>query len=102
MHARVTTLVGPPERIVETFVASWDMTNPIVRQLAGYRGASYMVDRYRGKAVVITLWNTANDMYRSEEQLDRLQGEMVGAWEVDAVSVERFEVAGEERVGEDG
>ncbi len=98
MHARITTLVGPPERIVETFVASWDMTHPVVRQLAGYRGASYMVDRYRGKVVVITLWDTATNMYRSEEQLDQLQGEMIQAWEVEAVSVERFEVAGEERV----
>ena len=65
MFARVQTVSQPAEKLDE-------LTNltrkqlPAARELAGFRGFFYLVDRNNGKALVISLWETEEDLHRVE------------------------------------
>lgn len=55
-YVRMTTYEGDPSKLEETirFVREQGMTP--VRQLTGYQGTRFMVDRQSGKVVGVTLW----------------------------------------------
>jgi hypothetical protein len=91
MHARVTTLSGPPGNVdsgIENF-----RTNvvPFVRD-AG-KGAILLVDRSSGEAIGITLWEDEEAMRASEESANSLRSTVADQMGADTPTVARYEVA---------
>ena len=62
-----------------------------LRQMDGYEGSYYFVDRQSGKAITITLWESEEAMNRSEEAVRPLRKQMAGGL-ANIVDVERYEV----------
>jgi hypothetical protein len=91
MHARVTTLSGPVGNVdvgIENF-----RTNvvPFVREEG--KGAILLVDRARGEAIGITLWEDEEALRASEESANALRASVADQMGVAAPSVSRYEVA---------
>ena len=91
MHARVTTLSGPAEKIdagIENF-----RTNvvPFVREEG--KGAILLVDRNSGEAIAITLWEDEEAMRASEESANALRASVADQLGAAAPTVSRYEVA---------
>jgi heme-degrading monooxygenase HmoA len=65
MFARVQTLHQPAEKLDElTEIARQQL--PSAQELSGFRGFYYLVDRDNGKALVISLWETEEDLRQVE------------------------------------
>jgi hypothetical protein len=91
MHARVTTLSGPAEKIdagIENF-----RTNvvPFVREEG--KGAILLVDRNSGEAIAITLWEDEEAMRASDERGNALRASTADQMGADQPTVARYEVA---------
>jgi len=65
---------------------------PGVRQLEGLESAYFFVDRKRGKAIFISLWESERAMNSSEEMMRPLRAELSEAFAADSVDVENYEV----------
>jgi heme-degrading monooxygenase HmoA len=90
MFARVTTAEGLGERVDE---ANWGLLEP-VRRLAGFKHAYALLDRQRGKALTLTLWDSRQALERAEAELDRLRAEAQQAVGLSAAPTsEVYEVA---------
>jgi serine phosphatase RsbU (regulator of sigma subunit) len=61
------------------------------RQMDGYEGSFFFMDRQSGKAITITLWESEEAMQRSEEEVRPLRKEMAGGL-ANIVDVEHYEV----------
>jgi heme-degrading monooxygenase HmoA len=93
MHARVTTIYGSPadaDAGIENF-----RTNvvPFAHEQGG-KGAILLVDRDRGEAVAITLWDDEQSLQATEESANALRAgaaDDMGA--TGAPKVGRYEVA---------
>jgi heme-degrading monooxygenase HmoA len=65
MFARVQTVHQPAEKLDEmTEVARRQL--PAARDLPGFRGFTYLVDRDNAKAMVVSLWETEDDARQME------------------------------------
>ena len=65
MFARVQTVRQPVEKLDEmTKVARKQL--PAAQELKGFRGFYYLIDRDNGKAMVISLWETEEDLRQVE------------------------------------
>ncbi len=93
MFARVTTLQGTPEKIEEAIRNFREQALPAGRNMKGFQGGYFLVDRKTGKGMSVALWDTENDMRASEEAADRLRAQIASAAGAQIVSVERYEVA---------
>src|SRR5438552_1613316 len=71
--ARVSTLEGSPDRIDDSLAKVRTETLPQVREIEGNVGAIGLADRSSGRGTIITLWESADALRRSEEQADRLR-----------------------------
>jgi serine phosphatase RsbU (regulator of sigma subunit) len=65
---------------------------PGVRQLEGLESAYFFVDRQRGKAIFISLWESEQAMNNSEEVMRPLRAELSEAFAANSVDVEHYEV----------
>jgi serine phosphatase RsbU (regulator of sigma subunit) len=65
---------------------------PGVRQLQGLEGAYFFVDRQRGKAIFISLWESEQAMNNSEQMMRPLRAEVSEAFAANRVDVENYEV----------
>ncbi len=92
MHARVTTVSGSAADVdagIEGFRTS---VVPFAREQG--RGAILLVDRRKGEAIAITLWDDEEALRATEEDADALRAdaaEQMGAAQAPAVG--RYEVA---------
>lgn len=93
MHARVTTISGSPGDVdagIDNFNAN---VVPFAREQGG-KGAILLVDRQRGEAVAITLWDDEETMLSSEESANALRAEAASEMgSSSAPAVGRYEVA---------
>jgi heme-degrading monooxygenase HmoA len=64
----------------------------VLPKMDGYEGAYYFVDRQRGKAIFISLWESEEAMQRSDEAMRPLRKEMAEDISGNIVDVEHFEV----------
>jgi serine phosphatase RsbU (regulator of sigma subunit) len=95
----VTYTADPSPRLQSATVANieqglrrtWELT-PEVRQLEGIEGAYFFVDRQRGKAIFISLWESEEAMNNSEEMMRPLRAELSEAFAANSVDVEHYEV----------
>lgn len=94
MFARVSTYQGETERLLEGFRRT---TEPLT-QIEGFEGAYFLTDSAAGRAVTVTLWDSAAAMAASAEWASKARDhaahesgaavESVGSYEV-ALTAER-------------
>jgi hypothetical protein len=92
MHARVSVLEGPPDKLDEGVrylreetQAGWE-TDP------GFKGAIVLNDRHSGKMLGITFWAREEDMRDMEEDANRVRDKLAETTGQEIASVERYEV----------
>ena len=66
MHVRATTLQIQPGKMQEAIDLARDSILPVAKDLKGYQGLYFMTDTDSGKALAITVWETAADMMAIE------------------------------------
>jgi serine phosphatase RsbU (regulator of sigma subunit) len=100
VFARIVTYTADPSpRLQSATVANieqglrrtWEQL-PVVRQMEGIEGAYFFVDRQRGKAIFIFLWESEQAMNNSEEMMRPLRAELSEAFAANSVDVENYEV----------
>src|ERR671910_3074813 len=92
VHARVSTLEGPPELINESLRQAREVVLPQGKLMEGFKGMIALGDRHSGRTLGITFWETEGAMRASEEAAKRLRQESAEAGGDTIVSVERYEV----------
>lgn len=97
MFARVSTFQGSPGSIDDGLDDVKNNVLSAARQLSGFTGMIVLADRSSGKTVGITLWESEEAMKASEEAANEMRSGAADAGGSQIVSVERFEVAIDER-----
>ena len=93
MFARVSTYQGDPGQIDQGLAYDLENILPKVKQIDGFEGLYYLVDRESGKALSMTLWESEQTMRASEEEANRLRTESAESASATVESVQRYEVA---------
>jgi heme-degrading monooxygenase HmoA len=93
VFARVSTYTGTSDEVDEAIRQVRENTLPKLKQLDGYKGAYFLVDRQNGKSLSVTLWESEEAMRTSEEAANSLRSEVADALDTQMVGVERYEVA---------
>ena len=91
--ARVSLLEGSPSSIDDSVGNVQDETLPKVREIDGNVGAIGLADRTSGRVTIITLWESADTLRKSEEQADRLREQAAQSGGQSIARVDRYEVA---------
>lgn len=69
MYARHVTVTGSAERVEEGIRSVREHVIPVLKECKGFRGQLLLVDRDKGEAVGISLWDSEEDMLASEEKV---------------------------------
>jgi hypothetical protein len=95
VFARIATYTAQPSpyRIEQGISRTRERALPRLRQIDGYEGAYFLVDRQSGKAISISLWESEEAMHASEEPVRTLRDEVAGGLGTQTVDVEHYEVA---------
>lgn len=67
MFARVTYVQAPEGRVEEGLQLWRDNVLPVTMAREGFKGVISMVDKEAGKALSITFWDLAEDLFESTE-----------------------------------
>ena len=67
MHARLVTSQFHVDKLDEAIQLYRESILPEVRQLPGFKGYTALLDRSRGKAIALTLWESEADARASGE-----------------------------------
>jgi hypothetical protein len=92
MHARVSFYEASAEGVdagIEQFRGIQDS----VQQMQGSQGGMLLVDRENGKAITITLWDSADDLEATSEQANQIREQVAKNAGLSIRSVEGYEVA---------
>jgi heme-degrading monooxygenase HmoA len=92
MHARIAIVRMPDEMFEEGIQIVRTQALPSLRVLPGYRAGTVLSDREGGTALVMTFWETREDMKRSESEAAVLREDSAAALGIGDVPVERYEV----------
>jgi len=92
MFARISRFEGSPEQTAEGIRLARRQFLPAARLQDGFRGIYLLHDPESGRSLAVTLWDTEEDMARSEEAVRRARAESAAASGEEVVSVERYEV----------
>jgi heme-degrading monooxygenase HmoA len=91
--ARVSTLEGSPDSIDDSVSTAQSETLPQLRKLEGSVGVIGLADRRSGRFTVITFWESADALRRSEQQADQLREQTAKSGGQRIAGVDRYEVA---------
>jgi heme-degrading monooxygenase HmoA len=89
MFARVSTYQGDTERLLDGFRRT---TEPLT-QLEGFERAYFLTDSAAGRAVTVTLWDSAGAMAASAEWASRAREHAAHESGASVESVRSYEVA---------
>ena len=84
MHARVSTAELRPGRMDEVIDISRDSVLPAAQQQRGFRSGLWLTDREANKIMIVSLWETREDMEAGErsgyyrEQVGKFGGMLAG------------------------
>src|SRR5215213_10491520 len=92
MHARVSSLEGSPAPIDQMLRQVREEVLPRAKLLDGFKGMIALGDRYSGKILGITFWESEEAMRASEEAANRLREESAEAGGETIAGVDRYEV----------
>jgi heme-degrading monooxygenase HmoA len=95
MHARVSTYEGDVDRLIEGF----ERQRELIRSLDGFARAYLLVDRTRGRAVIVALWRSDDALDASASRAAHLREEASEAAGATIGSVDSYEVALEVEAG---
>jgi heme-degrading monooxygenase HmoA len=92
MFARIQTFRQPAEKLDElTKIAQEQL--PAAHELPGFKGFSYLIDRDNGKALVISLWETEEDLRQLEANNAAMRQQLNAEARLESPLAEVFEVA---------
>lgn len=91
MWARVSRFEGPIDRVDEDIRGIGEVVEK-AKQMAGFRGLYYLVNRESGQTVAVTLWEDEQAMRASEEGANRIRQESAGRTAAVITAVEHYEV----------
>ena len=69
MHARHVTVRGSSEKIEQGVRSVREQVLPVLKGCSGFRGQLLLVDREKGEAIGISLWDSEADMDASEDKV---------------------------------
>jgi hypothetical protein len=69
MYARHVTVHGSPDRLDKAVLSVRDNVLPVLQRCAGFKGQLLLIDRAKGEAIGISLWDTEENMNASEEKV---------------------------------
>ena len=84
MYARVSTVEVQPGRMDEVIDISRDSVLPAAQQQQGFRGGLWLTDRDANKIMIVSLWESREDMEAGEasgyyrEQIGKFGGMLAG------------------------
>jgi heme-degrading monooxygenase HmoA len=84
MYARVSTAELQPGRMDEVIDISRDSVLPAAQQQRGFRSGLWLTDRDANKIMIVSLWETKEDMEAGErsgyyrEQIGKFAGMLAG------------------------
>lgn len=90
--ARVSRLDGDPTKIDEASRAAQQDILPRARQFPGFKGVYTLADRKSGRSLIITLWESEEQMRSSEQQAEQLRQESAERGGGRVVGIERYQV----------
>ncbi|MDQ3986752.1 MAG: hypothetical protein M3280_09675 [Actinomycetota bacterium] len=73
MHARHVTITGSPDKLDEGIRSVREQVLPVLQGCEGFRGQLLLVDRDKGEAIGISLWETEENMRASEEKVSQVR-----------------------------
>jgi hypothetical protein len=82
VHARHVTVKGSPDKVDEAIRSVREQVLPVLQGCDGFKGQLLLVDRTKGEAVGISLWDTEENMNASEAKVS--QARQATADQVDA------------------
>ena len=91
MHARVSTLEGPPDKLDDATRRVREHLLPQFQQQDGFKGFIALGDRQSGKMLGVVLWGSEEALRASEEAADRMRGESAQATGARIAGVQRYE-----------
>ena len=92
MHARLTTLEAPPERMDDATRVVQEQVLPQLQQMDGFKGFIALRDRGSGKVRGVALWESEEALRATDEAAARIRGGVQEATGGTIASVEEFEV----------
>jgi heme-degrading monooxygenase HmoA len=91
--ARVSSLEGPSNKIDDSIRKVKSETVPQVRDVKGNVGLIGFADRKSGRVTVITLWDSADTMKKSEQQANKIREQAASFGDQRISGVDHYEVA---------
>jgi heme-degrading monooxygenase HmoA len=91
MFARLGSWQGSAEELERWIQRARDHVKPSLREDAGLKAAYWLVDRARGKGLIVTFWESEDAMRASEEARRRRQAATRAATGAQ-VTTERYEI----------
>ena len=92
MFARVQTVHQPAEKLDEMTKLAREQL-PAAHELPGFKGFYYLIDRDNGKALVISLWATEEDLHQLEANNASMRERLKEEARLESPTAEVFEVA---------
>ena len=92
MFARISTFEGPPEQTAEGIKVARRQFLPAAQLQEGFRGMYLMLDTDKKHSIAMTLWDTEEDMARSEDAVQQARAESARSSGESVISVARYEV----------
>jgi heme-degrading monooxygenase HmoA len=93
MHARLTTLEAPPDRMDDATRFVQEQVLPQLQQMDGFKGFIALRDRGSGRLRGVALWESEEALRATEEAAARIRGGVAEATGGEVASVENYEVA---------
>lgn len=97
MHASLTTVRDAGPGVADTARLAAESMLTWLREFEGYRGLLVFADPQTGTARIMTLWDSSDDLERSERGRTQVRESMVAAAGAEIESVERYELVLDDR-----
>ena len=79
MYARHVTVKGEPANVEEVVRTQEEIVLPVLRSCTGFKAQLLLLDRARGEAIGISLWDTEEDLHASEEKVRAARQQVANA-----------------------
>jgi heme-degrading monooxygenase HmoA len=92
MHARLTTIEAPPDRMDDVTRHVQEQVLPQLQQLDGFKGLIALRDRGSGRVRGVAFWESEEALRATDEAAARIRGGVTEATGGTVASVENYEV----------
>ena len=97
MHARVSFFRLAEGANMDAAVEGFDDSISTIQQMDGNLGFQLLIDRSKGNAITITLWDSEESWYSTREQADKVRQQTAEALGLTIQGVEHYELVRDER-----